>query len=41
MVPRRQVPPAGLSPHDADVLQRAIHALGDYAHVACERGVAT
>lgn len=41
MAPRKQVPPAGLSPHDADVLQRAIHALGDYAHVAVRAGRGT
>jgi len=38
MAPRKQVPPAGLSPQDADVLQRALHALGDYGHVAVRAG---
>lgn len=31
-------PPAGLTPQDADTLQRAIHALGDYAHVSVRAG---
>ena len=35
---RKRDPQAGLTVQDADTLQRAIHALGDYAHVSVWAG---
>jgi hypothetical protein len=40
MAQRTRTPAIPVSAHEADALQRALHALGDYAHVAvrAERG---
>ena len=40
MAPRTQIRSTPVSTEEADALQRALHALGDYAHVAvrAERG---
>ena len=40
MAPRTQIRSTPVSAEEADALQRALHALGDYAHVAvrAERG---
>ncbi len=38
MAPPKRVRPARLTPQDADALQAAIHALGDYAHVSVRAG---
>jgi hypothetical protein len=34
MAPRSRAPRVGPAPQDADILQQAIRALGDYAHVS-------